>query len=63
MLKEALVELSHVFRCSAVYKHRVENVHVEHVAPQFLGRAWLRILQQLAVVVEVYAVAVEDGIL
>ena len=63
MLEESLIEGSHIFRCRTVNENRIKDVHVEHILAQFLRRAGFRSLQLFAVMIQVDAVAVENGIL
>ena len=60
MVEEVLIEAGHLFRGRTVHEHRVEDVHADDLA--FQGGD-VAVLQLFAVVAQVDAVTIEDGLL
>ena len=63
MLQQTLVESGYILAGCTVYKHAVEDVHRQDGIAQNLWSARVRILQFLAVVLEINTIAIEDGVL
>ena len=60
VLQECLIQRSNVLACRTVYKHRVKNVHSQHLVAQVLSLS-LSLFKKLAIVLEVDAVAIEHA--